>query len=95
MNNVVKLVENKTCIGCGVIKPLSAFRQNMGRNHDSIAKKCESCFSQMRKATWQKKRVNDDIYRASLKEKECNLCGFVKPLSEFNKDRTHLDGIAI
>lgn len=93
MQNNVKLVEDKVCEGCGVTKPLTAFRQKMGRNHDSIAKKCEDCFSAMRKATWESKRIEKEKTYAAPVEKHCSKCYVLKPISAFNKSANHKDGV--
>lgn len=93
MKTNVKLVEDKVCEGCGVAKPLTEFRQKMGRNHDSTAKKCEACFSAMRKATWEAKRIEKEKIYIALATKNCGLCGYDKPLADFNKSRAHSYGV--
>jgi len=93
MSAVIKLVEDKVCAACGESKPIGAFRQNMGRNHDSVAKKCEDCFSAMRKATWATKRIEKSKNYVLPENKTCSVCLFEKPISDFNKSHNHKDGI--
>src|ERR1700744_3156246 len=94
MSTVLKLeVNSKVCSKCEISKPVSEFRQNMGRNHDSIANKCESCFSEMRKATWEAKKFEKEKNYIVPEYKTCSVCDIEKSISEFNKSRNHKDGV--
>lgn len=95
MGKVLELVKTgeKVCIRCEKSKSLNSFRHNMGRNHDSIAQKCEECFSEMRKSSWAAKKQDKLKNYIIPKSKVCSICLFEKPLNDFNKSKDHKDGV--
>ena len=95
--------QSKKCSRCGMTKTLSEFRNAKNGKYGvrSICKDCEKLYRLAHKeerSTKEKKRrrayslINKTAVQEASGDKRCNVCGEEKPLHEFHKDCTRVDG---
>ena len=86
----------KTCPGCGVEKPTSAFGRNAGRP-DGVAFYCKTCFQAASRASYRRRADRKGkIVKEPIVVPEgmshCPKCGAVKALEEFPRNRSKRSG---
>ena len=83
----------KVCKCCGIEKPLNDFYDNF-LNKDRKYNVCKECHYKSSKSyNPNKTRKKEEFYDEEYKiKKQCNTCGEIKFLYEFNKDKQCLEG---
>lgn len=77
------------CSGCHIIKPFAHFGTCL-KSKSGHKGRCKDCHLQYQKAYLQKLRGRHQLL--TITEQECLKCLFVKPISEFRKDRKTQSG---
>ena len=83
------LPRDKSCSGCGLVKPLTEFNLNKSRQ-DGREGRCKSCRGQARRrqyAAYSQKPPD-----AALQEKRCSVCDQIKPVAQFFRESRRPDG---
>jgi hypothetical protein len=85
-------VEEKTCTVCRVIKSSDEFFNSKRAKH-GLTPSCKACITKRLKSKSNKysERNEEDI--PYPEEKICSRCGSIKKGSEFNKCKSHVDGL--
>jgi hypothetical protein len=80
----------KRCYRCGKTKPASEFYNNRG-HRDGLSAACRPCTLTEAHERWRKKHPEPPPYVAPT-EKACTVCGVVKPLDQFHRNKNSRDG---
>ena len=80
----------KRCTRCGEIKPVSEFYAHpTGR--DGLNSRCIPCCKDAARTSRLARRPPRRPY--TVQSKRCTLCGEIKPVSEFSRDKRHRNGL--
>lgn len=79
----------KKCCTCEKQLDLSCFSKNKG-SKDGLCRQCKACAKAYAKA-WRKKNNHDGRIVAN---KRCSTCNITKSASDFNMDKSKVDGLA-
>jgi len=85
-------IKEKECPSCHRILPLSEFYES-DSHKDGLSFYCKRCSLQKQKYCSDKWEQERSKKRTMIKEKECNICHRVLPISQFYKNRRFKSGI--
>jgi hypothetical protein len=91
--------ETKICFTCGVSKPVSEFSKDKQKK-DGLRPNCNECRSKKRKAEYDKgkeaeyKQSRLTLPKIVRTEKVCGDCHVLKPITDFQHNKYHIDGYA-
>lgn len=85
-------ITQKKCPSCRRVLPISGFYKVDGRK-DGLSFYCKECELKKQREYSQKWEEERSQRKTEPKEKECNICHRVLPISKFYKNRRFKDGI--
>ncbi|MBD3262937.1 hypothetical protein GF374_00980, partial [Candidatus Woesearchaeota archaeon] len=84
----------KTCKECGRLLPSDHFHLDR-RQKDGLAVKCRNCYNQNEKQRIKKLKEKHRLNKLNKNSrKECSICHNLKPISNFSKNESTLDGLS-
>jgi hypothetical protein len=89
---IATMQATKKCSICELVLPLKEFHRD-AQNKDGLQGYCKECNKSLRRRRQQKnKEKHANGFTVAIKEKKCNVCKQILPISEFSRNITTKDG---